>query len=421
MVKTGLTEYEAFMCESALINIFRLEGLSFPSTTILTNKVNGHANTFEKYAEIETAALSVEEYYELYCKNPILVDVLVDAMDLEKNPELADVIDKEDRELRLKLVEEMDPEQREDFQDRNIIFININGIYSECTDNKKFPDKDEQTQAIREGVRAFWPITPEDKNKDAEYVFAMVNGRIKGVFKIVKDDNNTFSYSILDMWRDNYPSFFKLTGRKKEYETIRAIYNDLISQGILIEHIPADKQLKKYKKTLYSQLNDVTKKLFKESLIDTSEYENWLTKKKEKDSEFQDNYNSRTLYYNELYKAWEKDNQKKWDKYYNKKKTKKPEFDCSEVSFLNNVLWNQIDKKYFVLTELSQCDPDYTKYINCSVRFSPEYIPVFQAVKNYKNKEKRTPFDQFPARYLKSILKDIRDNRKKYKKNLSNE
>lgn len=346
IVKTGLTEYEAFMCESALINIFRLDGLSFPRAEKLTNKVNGHANPFEKYAEIETEALSVDEYYDNYCKNPILVNAMND-------------------------------EQKENFDDTNIIFININKFYKKCTDRKIFPTKDEQTQAIREAVRAFWNMAPRE---DVKYAFAMVNGSIKGVFKVVKENDGTVSHSILDMWHDDYPKFDKLQERKMENEVAEAIYNDLISQSprLLDEHKPADKQLKKYKNTLYSQLKDPAKKAFKNSIDD---YEN-------------------------KYRKWKNNNQKEWDKYNNKTRKTKPSFECNEEDFLNHRLSDWLNKRFLVLTELSEDDPDYTKYINCSIRYSPEYIRQLSENNPDRKKIKSTPFDQNPVTYLKNILKD---------------
>ena len=66
IIKSGLTEYEAFMCESSLINLLKLKGFNYTEENALTNIDNGHANIFEKESGIDTAAISVRDYYNKY-------------------------------------------------------------------------------------------------------------------------------------------------------------------------------------------------------------------------------------------------------------------------------------------------------------------------------------------------------------------
>ncbi len=406
IVKSGLTEYEAFMCESALINIFRLDVLSFSRADKLTNKVNGHANPFEKYAEIETAALTVEKYYEKYCKKPILVDVLNNAQEeLEK-------LEKLNEQKKLEELKEL----KEDFEGNNIIFININDFYKDCNNNKLFPTEAEKNEAIREGARAFWGMKPENSNKDVKYAFAMVNGKIKGVFKILKDDDNSISHCILDMWHENYPRFDKLPGRKKDNDLTEAIYKDLEKDLEIEEHKPAEEQLAKIKYELYSKLSDATKELFKESII-RSGYEDWLKKKRRKDPKFPDYKNSRNSCFNDMYSKWEKENQKKWNDYKNGKRAKKPQFESNEESFLNNQLMNWYERRFLILDDLGADDPDYTKYINCSVRYSSDYVNYLKENNPDSKKIKTKPFDQNPITYFKSICPNLYKKQSKEKAN----
>ena len=112
IIKSGLTEYEAFMCESSLINLLNLKNLFYPNENELTNKVNGHSNKFEKEAKIDTAAETVEDYVRKYCKKPII-----------KN--------------------ELDEDQK-DLRGKKIFLRNINRTYNSCIE---FPTIDEQKKS----------------------------------------------------------------------------------------------------------------------------------------------------------------------------------------------------------------------------------------------------------------------------------
>jgi hypothetical protein len=180
------------MCESSLINLLHLKGLFYPNGNELTNKDNGHSNKFEKEAKIDTAAETVEDYVRKYCKKPII-----------KN--------------------ELDEDQK-DLRDKKILLQNINQTYNLCIDKNEFPTIDEQKNAILEAVRGFWDHGNPEK---MDYVFAMYDGKIKGVYKVIKNSNHPNFHRILDVNRNDYPRFASLDFRKEDNKIADAIMKDL--------------------------------------------------------------------------------------------------------------------------------------------------------------------------------------------------
>ena len=336
IVKAGLTEYEAFMCESALINIFKLEGLTYSERVELTNLVNGHSNVFEKTAEIRTQAMPVEKYYE-YCKKPIIIN-------------------------------QMDPKQEADLKGKKILLQNIESFYKDCARTELFPTPETRNEAVREAVRGFWD---HGDPREMDYVFAMFRGRIKGVYKVKKTicerTKTAVFYTTFDLWDPNYPRFDALPGRKKDYETIKPIYDDLLAQGILKENQPAAELPAEIKRTLYTRLSPAAQDSFRKTIME-ADYDSWIAeqgKKKRKrpaetlvsQEEFVKEYYGRN---NTRYASWLKKLQKN-----------DPQVQDSETmrqEFFNGELRKWAIRKYFVLEEISpNTDPDFKAYLNCRV------------------------------------------------------
>lgn len=142
IVKWGLNEREAYMCESALINVFGLlsKNKVFDS---LSNRVNGHASKAEKInpSDIKTIARTDEMFLQ-QCA------------------------------IKEKAIEELG--------DVRVVLININELYEECLDEDGVPHRDR----VKDTVRAFWKR--EMRHEQAEYIFALYRQRVVGVFHIVE-------------------------------------------------------------------------------------------------------------------------------------------------------------------------------------------------------------------------------------------
>ena len=138
IVKWGLTEREAYMCESALINAFGV--LSQDS---LKNRVNGHASKAEKSnpADIKTMARTDEVF---------LQQCAIQKRDIAE------------------------------LGDARVAFIKINNTYESCLNEDGKPDPAQ----VKDAVRAFWP---KYSNIDQiQYVFALYHQRVVGVFHVVE-------------------------------------------------------------------------------------------------------------------------------------------------------------------------------------------------------------------------------------------
>lgn len=139
IVKWGLTEDEAFMCESSMINLLKFcQGGTIQE---LTNIVNGHASEPEKesLAANKTQARTVEEF----------------------------------------LNECAAPEKAIDGIEEKIAFIKINDFYPKCLDEQGRPDMSK----VKDATRGIWKIDLNRKDKIA-YLFALYRGRVVGIFHV---------------------------------------------------------------------------------------------------------------------------------------------------------------------------------------------------------------------------------------------
>lgn len=141
IIKWGLEEHEAYMCESALINALGLLSRRH-IVSCLANRVNGHASRAEKNssADIKTIARTDEVFLQ-QCAI-------------------------EERNIAL-------------LGNVRVVFININELYERCLENG-LPNRN----MVRDTVRAFWKR--ENKHAQAQYVFALYRQRVVGTFHIVE-------------------------------------------------------------------------------------------------------------------------------------------------------------------------------------------------------------------------------------------
>ena len=136
IVKWGLTEDEAFMCESALINMLKFIKIG------LTNIANGHASDPEKKcrADNKTQALTLDQF---------LAECAVEQKPIENLKEL------------------------------RIILISINEFYPKCCSEDGIAD----AEKIKEAVCAFWKVDIK-KARQADYVMALYRQKVVGVFRV---------------------------------------------------------------------------------------------------------------------------------------------------------------------------------------------------------------------------------------------
>lgn len=137
IIKYGLTQNEAYMAESALINMHNYTRKEAP----LTNIVNGHMSNREKFNRArKTVALNLTDF-DREC-----------AIEEVKSP------------LSTKL---------------KVAFIKINAFYPYCKD-----EQDIET-AIYNATQGFWRIA-EDRLCKIEYIFALYQSQIVGIYPVNK-------------------------------------------------------------------------------------------------------------------------------------------------------------------------------------------------------------------------------------------
>lgn len=172
IIKWGLTEHEALMCESSLINMLEYMGKKNVHCCTLTNIVNGHASKQEKesVADVKTQARDVETFLK-ECAVP-------------------------ERDIN-------------DIKHR-VAFIKINKLYLDCFDeNGNVVD-----WRVKECVRGCWPLA-ERRFKRIDYIFALYRRRVVGIYHVTKrhlvteqDDFPTFPNDVreMDRWLSKYSS-----------------------------------------------------------------------------------------------------------------------------------------------------------------------------------------------------------------------
>ena len=215
IIKWGLTEHEAFMCESALINL-----LKFSKDAViekLTNAVDGHASDAEKtsMAGDKTQARTLEQF----CN-----EVAIKTIDIS--------------EIQA-----------------NVVFIKINTHYEQCRDK----DLQKELKNVKETARAMWEIG-KDRKPHIQYIFALYKQQVKGIFKVeqVSDD-------VASEWEKNgclkdFPDF---PPDVREMDKLKARFSSLEKAE---KELP-DGDFKKFKDGLIDDVSKQKPKSFKKELV----------------------------------------------------------------------------------------------------------------------------------------------------------
>ena len=225
IIKWGMTSKEAFMVESALINLLNIGGLKFDSRK-LTNIVKGHQSEGEKQAG-SNEAKTVEEFHEEYGKEPLYYE------DLQRDKVKA-------------------------------LLISINeGYRKHCLQH---PRGQKRNKAIRETVCGIWSINEDRFIKSGiEYVFATYQARIIGIYKI-KEVNAKKLHSIYEAVDDNsqFPHGEDVVSFKNdEYEFAKLLNEVANSKGknpsqLELKDMPSD-YIKSFKES-HKKIKDFNSK-----------------------------------------------------------------------------------------------------------------------------------------------------------------
>ena len=143
IIKWGLTSYEAFMCESALINLY---DCLHPG--VLTNIVNGHTSKKEKNSRVHTTkTYEISEFLKEVC--------------MEK-------INYEDTLLK----------------NIPVIFIQIKDALEQYDIDKSNEEKKiDYDKYVYESAQGYWGFNL-DRARKAKYVIALQNTIIRGIYRI---------------------------------------------------------------------------------------------------------------------------------------------------------------------------------------------------------------------------------------------
>lgn len=223
IIKWGMTAKEAFMVESALINLLRIGGLKFDSGSNdrLTNIVKGHMSDGEKQVSL-TQAWEVEEFCKNYGKKPLYYEDL--AEDLAKKKVKA-------------------------------ILINIRDKYPECLKFKKTEDRE---KAVRDTVCGNWIISGEG----LDYVFATDQARIVGIYKIKKVDGKK-THFLYECVKENsqYPhGEGTVPCRNSDYKDAELFVDIAKKKGKDLSELVFDDMPRDYKEKLIAEVEIINEK-----------------------------------------------------------------------------------------------------------------------------------------------------------------
>lgn len=178
IIKWGLTCYESFMCEAALINMLRfIEGRT---VSALTNIANGHASEPEKKnsADVKSKARIVELF-----------------------------------------LKECAAEKRatETLSDKRIVYININRLYDQCIDMDGHTDRNK----VKDTVRGLWRMSLA-KAEQVEYVFALYRQRVVGIYHVTRPPRR-----LRDERAQGFPDFPSFPERVRRMDRLKACADTL--------------------------------------------------------------------------------------------------------------------------------------------------------------------------------------------------
>lgn len=249
IIKWGMTSKEAFMAESALINLLQIGGLKFDSSCAenkneLTNIVKGHMSEGEKQVG-STAAITVEQFHDEFAKEPLYFE------DLQRNKVKA-------------------------------LLININSGYRLY--QKYYANKVDRETAIRDTACGNWKLKEieELEKSGIEYVFATVEARVVGIYK-VKEVNGKKFHNMYESAYENseYPhGEGTVPFRNSDYENAQTIVKAANSKGkepsqVVLDDMPSD-----YRKQFIEKIEKENKKRKKDNQQDPANvFKNSLNRK----------------------------------------------------------------------------------------------------------------------------------------------
>ena len=207
IIKFGLTQHEAYMVESAVINSLRFIGVD------LTNIVNGHSSKKEKETGEKTKTRYVSQVLSDCCPKEINIS-----------------------DIRKFIEKDSFPFQKEIDE---IVFINFNKYYASC-----FNEDD-----IWDAVRCCWRMNAS-MGKKAKYIFAMHNNVIKGIFKVKKDGSTISDYQRIET-AETPVRLIDSTNEHVRSKTKEEM--DLV--GKVIELLKSEPSLSGNHKELYKRIN----------------------------------------------------------------------------------------------------------------------------------------------------------------------
>ena len=174
IIKWGLTENEAFMCESALINIY---DCLYPNK--LTNIVNGHASVKEKRSKNHTTkAYKISEFLEKVCIEEINYEDTL----LTNIP---------------------------------VIFIKVENALEQYDQEREVGNIDYE-EYVYESAQGYWRCNINRANK-AKYVIALQNTVVRGIYRIDKWMNAEELKKRIEAPR--YPVIFRMNDNKIQNES----------------------------------------------------------------------------------------------------------------------------------------------------------------------------------------------------------
>ena len=158
IIKWGLTEQEAYMTESALINMYKFIG----GENSLTNIANGHMSKKEKDNRYcKTEAQKIEDF----AKNCAQTEKsLTDILKVYFGEDYTDKTPKDDG--------------------CGILFVKINNLYPICKGS------DSEGNKILDAASGFWNVGQKKLDK-IEYVFALYQSQVVGIYPVNKDSWKT--------------------------------------------------------------------------------------------------------------------------------------------------------------------------------------------------------------------------------------
>lgn len=164
IIKWGLTENEAFMCESALMNMY-----DYINPDVLTNIVNGHASDLEKYSRHIDGSATRARSVDSFIQNVAIEEICF----------------------------------KDYCKDIPVVFITNNVSFVKLDKEKNDP-KFTADKYFYDSVRGFWKLS-RNKVEKARFVIALSQQIVTGVYPVSSDR----WFTMADYPTEDFPIFPK--------------------------------------------------------------------------------------------------------------------------------------------------------------------------------------------------------------------